>query len=165
MRSSIKSLCTEEVRQRAIASTCPVLYELLVACKSMLPLVQESHAGIAESDSIIQHAERAIARAESELNRGWKKHPLQKSGFFGRLGNHYDFEIQVEKVQERVRTYRCVGRDRVGRQVIVQIEKDEEPLSFVTGGSIFFRGKIQDHRLLHGEPITYIEATSGVLNV
>ena len=140
MRSSIKSLCTEEVRQRAIASTYPVLYELLVACKSMLPLLQENHAGMSESEPIIQHAERAIARAESELNRGWKKHPLQKSGFFGRLGNHYDFEIQVEKVQERVRTYRCVGRDRVGRQVIVQIEKDRRTAFLCDRRKHFFQG-------------------------
>jgi hypothetical protein len=160
MLSSTKPLCTEEVRQKAIASTCPVLYELLEVCKSVLPLIKET-----QNDPLIRDAERAIARAESELNRGWKKHPLHNAGFFGRLGNHYDFEIRVDKVQERVRAYRCVGRDRMGRLVTVQIQKGEEPLSFEAGESIFFRGKIQDHSLLHGEPVTCIEATSGVLKV
>ena len=165
MHSSIKPLYTEEVRLKAIASTYPVLYDLLEMCKSMLPLIRENHAGLPENDPIIQGAERAIARAENELNRGWKKHPLHNSGFFGRLGNHYDFEIHVDKIQERVRAYHCVGRDRMGRLVIVQIQKDEEPLPFQAGENMFFRGKVLEHRLLHGEPVTYIEATSGVLKV
>jgi hypothetical protein len=165
MSSSAKPIVSEEVRQRAIASTYPVLYDLLESCKSMLSLFQENQACTPENASIIQDAERAIARAERELNRGWKKHPLQKSGFFGRLGNHYDFEIHVDKIQERVRSYRCVGRDRVGRLVIVRIDRDEEPFPIEPGGSIFFRGKVEDHRLLHGEPVTYIEATSGILKV
>ena len=165
MHSSIKPINTDEVRQRAIASTYPALYDLLEVCKSMLPLIRANHTGRPEIDPLIQGAEQAIARAESELNRGWKKHPLHNAGFFGRLGNHYDFEIHVDKVQQRVRTYRCIGRDRLGRLVIVQIRKDEELLCFEAGESIFFRGKVQDHRLLHGEPVTYIEATSGVLKV
>ncbi|MDD2337901.1 MAG: hypothetical protein PHD01_15165 [Geobacteraceae bacterium] len=165
MHSSTKPVYTEKVRQRAISSTYPVLYDLLEVCKSMLPLIKETHPGTPENDSIVKDAERAIARAESELNRGWKKHPLHNAGYFGRLGNHYDFEIHVDKVQDRVRAYRCVGRDRMGRLVIVQIQRDEEPLPFEAGESMFFRGKVQAHRLLYGEPVTYIEATSGVLKV
>lgn len=162
MHSSVKPINTDEVRQRAIASTYPALYELLEVCKSMLPLIRENQP---DNEPLIEGAERAIARAESELNRGWKKHPLHNAGFFGRLGNHYDFEIHVDKVQNRVRTYRCIGRDRLARLVIVQIQKDEELLCIEPGGNIFFRGKVQDHRLLHGEPVTYIEATSGILKV
>ncbi len=165
MSSSSKPIYTEEVRQSAIASTYPVLYDLLEVCKSMLPLLKASHAGTPELDSLLQSAEGAIARAENELNRGWKKHPLQKSGFFGRVGNHYDFEIHLSKVQERVRIFRCEGRDRVGRMVIVRIAKHEEPLSLESGEAIFFRGKVQDHRVLHGEPVTFIEVTSGVLKI
>jgi hypothetical protein len=165
MSSALKPLYNEEVRQKAIASTYPVLNDLLEVCKSMLPLFKENLSSLPGSDAIIHDAERAISRAEGELNRGWKKHPLHKAGFFGRIGNHYDFEIHVDKVQERVRTYRCIGRDRVGRLIVVQIQKEEESLSFDAGENIFFRGKIQDHRLLHGEPVTYIEATSGVLKV
>jgi hypothetical protein len=165
MRSSSKPIYPEEVRQTAIAASYPVLYDLLESCKSLLPLCRESHAGTPESDSIIQAAERAIIHAEKELNRGWKKHPLQKSGFFGRVGNHYDFEIHLGKVQERVKIYRCEGRDRVGRAVIVRIVKSEEPLSLDSGETIFFRGKVRDHRLLQSEPVTFIDATSGVLKI
>lgn len=162
MRSSSKPIYTEEVRQSAIASSYPVLYDLLEACKSLLPLCK---AGTPESDSIIQAAEKAILRAEKELNRGWKKHPLQKSGFFGRVGNHYDFEIHLGKVQERVKIYRCEGRDRVGRMVIVRIVKGEELPLLEPGMTIFFRGKVRDHRLFHGEPVTFIDVTSGVIKI
>jgi hypothetical protein len=165
MRSSTKPIYTEEVRQSAMASSYPVLYDLLEACKSMLSLCKEGHAGTPGSDSILQSVERAITRAENELNRGWKKHPLQKSGFFGRMGNHYDFEIHLSKVQERQKIYRCEGRDRVGRLVVVRIVKDEEPLSLESGETIFFRGKIADHRLFHSEPVTFIDVTSGVLKI
>jgi len=162
MRSSSKPVYPEEVRQSAIASSYPALYDLLESCKSLLPLCK---AGTPESDSIVQAAEKAILRAEKELNRGWKKHPLQKSGFFGRVGNHYDFEIHLGKIQERMKIYRCEGRDRVGRMVIVRIVKDEEPLSLEPGVTIFFRGKVRDHRLFHSEPVTFIDATSGVIKI
>jgi hypothetical protein len=165
MRSTSKPICPEELRETAIASSYPVLYDLLESCKTMLPLLKESHAATPELDSLVQSAEKAIARAERELNRGWKKHPLQKSGFFGRVGNHYDFEIHLNKVHERVKIFRCEGRDRVGRVVVVRIMKQEEPFSFESGETIFFRGKIRDHRLLHGEPVTFIDATSGVLKL
>jgi len=162
MRSSSKPALPEEVRRSAIASSCPALYDLVESCKSLLPLCK---AGTPGSDSIIQAAEKAILRAEKELNRGWKKHPLQKSGFFGRLGNHYDFEIHLGKIQERMKIYRCEGRDRVGRMVIVRIMKGEEPLSLAPGVTIFFRGKIRDHRLFQSEPVTFIDATSGVIKI
>ncbi|RQW88494.1 MAG: hypothetical protein EHM79_05575 [Geobacter sp.] len=165
MSRALKPLYNEEVRKKAIASTYPVINDLLEVCKSMLPLFRENLSGLPGSDTVIHDAERAISRAESELNRGWKRHPLHKAGFYGRIGNHYDFEIHVDKVQERVRSYRCLGRDRVGRLVIVQIRKGEEPLLFEAGDSIFFRGQVQDHRLLHGEPGTYIEATTDILNI
>lgn len=165
MRSSSKPVYSEAVRQSAIASSNPALYDLLESCKSLLPLCKECHAGTPEKDSIIQAAEKAILHAEKELNRGWKKHPLQKSGFFGRVGNHYDFEIHLGKIQERMKIYRCEGRDRVGRMVIVRIGKGEEPLSLDPGVTIFFRGKIRDHRLFHGEPVTFIDATSGVIKL
>jgi len=165
MRSSSKPVFPEEVRLSAIASSYPVLYALLESCKSLLPLCKGGHAGTPEGDAIIQAAEKAILRAEKELNRGWKKHPLQKSGFFGRVGNHYDFEIHLGKIQERMKLYRCEGRDRVGRMVIVRIVKGEEPLSLESGVTIFFRGKVRDHRLLHSEPVTFIDATSGVIKI
>ncbi len=156
-------ISTEEARQNLTASTYVVLSALLDACKSMLPLVQKGHAGTVEGDAIIRQAERAITRAEQ--SRGWKKPFQQKSGFFGRVGNHYDFEIHVSRIQERVHIYRYEGRDRVGRLVVVRVRKDEEPLSLEAGDLIFFRGKVHDHRLFHGEPVTYIDATSGILKV
>ncbi|HOP40355.1 MAG TPA: hypothetical protein PLI53_04860 [Geobacteraceae bacterium] len=165
MRGSTQLMYTEEVRQSIIAATYPVLYTLLQASKSMLQLVRESHAGTPEGDAVIEGAEKAIANAEDELQKGWKKHPHHKSGFFGRVGNHYDFEIHVVKVQERIRIFRCEGRDKVGRTVMVRIKKMDEPISIKADDTIFFRGKIRDHRLFHGEPVTYIDATSGILKV
>ncbi|MDD2318420.1 MAG: hypothetical protein PHO83_00030 [Geobacteraceae bacterium] len=165
MQDPTKPMSAEEVRQGETAATNSVLAALLKACRSMLPLVQECHAGTSAGDSIIRQAERAIARAESEIKRGWKKHPQQKSGFFGRIGNHYDFEIHVSKTQERVHIYRYEGHDRVGRMVVVRVKKQEEPLSLEVGDLVFLRGKVQDHRLFHGEPVTYIDATSGILKI
>lgn len=165
MRGSTQMISSEEERQGAFVADCAVLTALLQACRSMLPLVRESHAGSAEGDAIIKDAERAIASAEAALQKGWKKHPQQKSGFYGKVGNHYDFEIQVIKLQERVRIIRCEGRDKLGRMLVIRIRKTDEPLSFQVGDTIFFRGKIRDHRMFHGEPVTYIDATSGILRV
>ena len=162
MSSSSKPVYPEEVRRSAIASSYPVLYDLLESCKSLLSLCT---AGTPESVSIIQSAEKAILRAEKELNRGWKKHPLQKSGFFGRVGNHYDFEINLGKIQERMKIYRCEGRDRVGRLVIVRIVKGEELPCLEPGVTFFFRGKVRDHRLFHSEPVTFIDVTSGIIKI
>lgn len=165
MRGSTQVNYTEEERQNVFVADCSVLVALLQACRSMLPLVRESHAGTPPGEAIIKDAERAIASAEAALQKGWKKNPQRKSGFFGRVGNHYDFEIHIIKLQERVRIYRCEGRDKLGRILVVRIRKTDEPLSFQVGDTIFFRGKIRDHRVFHGEPVTYIDATSGILTV
>ena len=109
-------------------------------------------------------AERVIARAERESLRLWGAMP-PKSGFFGRVGNHYDFEITVKKVYERARHYRLEGRDRLGRRVIIRVKKDEDPFSISAGETIFFRGRILAHRALFGAPVNYIEATSGVIKI
>jgi hypothetical protein len=131
----------------------------------MLPLVRAHCAGTEEGDAAIQAAERAIARAEKESHRSRKGHSRQKSGFFGRIGNHYDFAISVARVQERLRFYRLEGSDRLGRRVIVRVRKGDEPFSVEGGTSVFFRGRVLAHRTLFREPVTYIEATSGVLKV
>ena len=109
-------------------------------------------------------AERASERAENQSLRLWGAMP-PKSGFFGRVGNHYDFEIVVKRVYERTRHYRVEGRDRLGRRVIIRVHKDENEFSVSPGETILFRGRILTHRALFGAPVNYIEATSGVVTV
>jgi hypothetical protein len=130
----------------------------------MLPLVRHHYAGTPDGDPVIMAAERAIERAENQSLRLWGAMP-PKSGFFGRVGNHYDFEIVVKRVYERVRHYRVEGRDRLGRRVIIKVRKDENEFSVFAGETIFFRGRMLAHRALFGAPVNYIEATSGVMKV
>lgn len=138
---------------------------LLEACKAMLPLVRRHCAGTLEGDPVIQAAERAVAKAERESPRSWKGHAQQKSGYFGRIGNHYDFEISVIRVRERLRFYRLEGLDRLGRRVVIRVNKGEESPSLEEGAAVFLRGRVLAHRSLFGEPVTYIEATSAVMKV
>jgi hypothetical protein len=139
------------------------LSALLDACHSMLPLVREHRDEAPETDALIRKAERALVRAERELIKGQRRKLKQRSNFFGRVGNHYDFEITVSKIQERVSIYRCEGWDKAGRMVVVRIGKDKDLPSLEIGDCIFFRGKIREHRLFHGEAVTYIDVTSGIL--
>lgn len=165
MGEATKSITTGELPESSPVKELPSISVLLEACKAMLPLVRRHCAGTQEGDSIIQSAERAIARAERESTRSWKGHPQQKSGFFGRIGNHYDFEISVLRVRERLRFYRLEGLDRLGRRVVVRVKKGEEALSLEGGESVFLRGRVLAHRTLFGEPVTYIEATSGFMKM
>lgn len=165
MGEATRSISAAVQREGASGRVNPALTALLEACRSMLPLVRAHCAGTEEGDAAISAAERAIARAEKELPRSWKGHAPAKSGFFGRIGNHYDFAVLVARVQERQRFYRLEGTDRLGRRVIVRVRKGDEPLTLEAGASVFFRGKVLAHRTMFGEPVTYIEATSGVLKV
>ena len=165
MGDATKSITGGELPESSPARVSPSVSALLEACKAMLPLVRRHCAGTQEGDSVIQAAERAIARAERGSPRSWKGHPQQKSGFFGRIGNHYDFEISVVRVRERLRFYRLEGSDRLGRRVVIRVKKGEESPSFEGGESVFLRGRVLAHRTLFGEPVTYIEATSGVMKV
>lgn len=165
MGEATRSIPAGEQREIATARANPTLTALLAACRTMLSLVSKHCAGTEEGDAAISAAERAIARAEKEFPRTWKGHAQPKSGFFGRIGNHYDFAVSVARVHERLRFYRMEGSDRLGRRVIVRVRKGDEPLSVDGGASVFFRGKVLAHRTLFGEPVTYIEATSGVLKV
>jgi hypothetical protein len=163
MGHALKSIPDGEgSRSTAVAS--PLVASLLESCKAMLPLVRQHYADTPAGDSVILAAERVIARAERESLRLWGAMP-PKSGFFGRVGNHYDFEITVKKVYERARHYRMEGRDRLGRRVIIRVKKDEDPFSISAGETVFFRGRILAHRALFGAPVNYIEATSGVIKV
>lgn len=163
MGHALKDINTGEgARGPAVAS--PVLAELLEACKAMLPLVREYCAGVEGVDAVVGNAERAIERAENNSLRHWGAMP-PKSGFFGRIGNHYDFEITVKRMHERTRHYRIEGRDRLGRRVIIRVVKNEEGLSVTAGEVIFFRGRILAHRALFGAPVNYIEVTSGVIKL
>ena len=163
MGHALKDINTGE-GSRGPAVSSPVVAELLEACKAMLPLVRGYCAGVEGVDAVVGNAERAIERAESDSLRHWGAMP-PKSGFFGRVGNHYDFEITVKRTHERTRHYRIEGRDRLGRRVIIRVVKDEEGLSVTAGEVIFFRGRILAHRALFGAPVNYIEATSGVVKL
>ena len=163
MGHALKSISDAE-GSRSAAGASPLLVALLESCKAMLPLVRQHYADTPAGDPVIVAAERVIARAERESLRLWGVMP-PKSGFFGRVGNHYDFEITVKKVHERVRHYRMEGRDRLGRRVIIRLKKDENEFSISSGETIFFRGRVLAHRALFGAPVNYIEATSGVIKV
>lgn len=165
MGEATRSIPAREERESVPARVSHSQSALLEACRAMLPLVRAHCAGTGEGDAAISAAERAIARAEKEFPRSWKGHAQPKSGFFGRIGNHYDFSISVARVQERLRFYRLEGSDRLGRRVVVRVRKGDEPLSAEGGASVFLRGRVLAHRTLFGEPVTYIEATSGVLKV
>lgn len=163
MGHALKSIPDGEGSRSAVVAS-PLLAALLESCKAMLPLVRQHYADTPAGDPVIMAAERVIARAERESLRLWGVMP-PKSGFFGRVGNHYDFEITVKKVHERARHYRMEGRDRLGRNVIIRVKKDEDPFSISAGETIFFRGRILAHRALFGAPVNYIEATSGVIKI
>src|SRR5512138_2012373 len=106
MGEATKSIIGGELSGRSPARVKPSVSALLEACKAMLPLVRRHCSGSEEGDTVIQAAERAIARAERQSPRSWKGHTQQKSGYFGRIGNHYDFEISIVRVRERLRFYR-----------------------------------------------------------
>lgn len=163
MGHAVKNISPDE-GSRSAAVSSPLMDALLESCKAMLPLVCRHYAGTPEGESVIMAAERAIERAENQSLRLWGAMP-PKSGFFGRVGNHYDFEIVVKRVYERTRHYRVEGRDRLGRRVIIRVHKDENEFSVSPGETILFRGRILTHRALFGAPVNYIEATSGVVTV
>lgn len=152
----------EDSRNAAVAS--PIVAALVESCKAMLPLVRQHCAGTPAGDSVIKAAVQAIARAENESVRSWVGVP-PKSAFFGRVGNHYDFEITIGKVLERARHYRLEGRDRLGRRVIIRVNKDENEVSVSAGDTVFFRGRVLAHRALFGDAVNYFEAISGVMKV
>jgi len=164
MAVSSKKITGEE-SGRQHDSHFPLVQSLLETCRAMLPLVRRHCDGDPDAEAILQAAERVIVRGDRETSNARKGSQLQRHGFFGRIGNHYDFEIVLASVREKQWIIRCEGQDRQGRKIIVRVKKGDEPFAAHVGGSIFFRGRVIAHRTLFGEPVTHIEATSGVLNV
>lgn len=138
---------------------------LLESCRAMLPLVRSHCAADAEAQEIMKAAEKAVVRAERELRQAAKGGLQHRQSYFGRLGNHYDFEMLLSSVREKEWFIRCEGQDRQGRKMVIRVKKGEEPLTAAAGDTIFFRGRVIAHRALFGEPVTHIEVTSGVLKI
>lgn len=163
MELASKLTPVEKAYHLSNAGLRPVLNALMESCRLMLPTVRQQLAGTAEGDEMIHAAERALARAEQEMRKPQKGGLLQKHGYFGRIGNHYDFEVSVLSVQVKDQFIRCEGEDRQGRRMVVRVKKDDESFTAMQGDTIFFRGRIMSHRPLFGMPVTHIEVTSGVM--
>jgi hypothetical protein len=152
------------VRKSHVAGVHPLLLELLELCRDMVPLVQQGFGDTEAGFRLVSDAERVIARTEREIQRQLAVPTRQKSSFFGRVGNHYDFEVTVYKVLQRQHFCRIEGRDRIGRRMVVRVATDEEVL-VSPGETVMFRGRVKAHRAIFGEPVTCIETTSGVMRV
>lgn len=137
-------------------------YALLEVCRQMLPLVRSGYGDTSEGERLVGAAEQVITRTECELQQQRAVPVRQRSGYFGRVGNHYDFEITLFKVLQRQKFSRLEGRDRPGRRIAVRLNIDEDSPAVRPGETVFFRGRVKSHRFLLGEPVTYIEATSQV---
>lgn len=141
-----------------------LLNSLMEVCCQLLPLVQRELGESPDGILLVGNAQRVIAKVERYLQV--QAAPVrQRSGYFGRVGNHYDFEITLFNVLQRQRFWRLEGRDRLGRRIAVRLEHDEDRIHVARGEVVYFRGKIKAHRFLFGEPVTYIEATSQVISL
>jgi hypothetical protein len=165
MTISSKKKAGEEHSGSFLEPGSSLLPALLESCRAMLPLVSRHCAGDADAEAIIKAAERVIDRAEREARHTLKGGLQHRHGFFGRLGNHYDFEITISSVREKELIIRCEGQDRQGRRMVARIRKGDESLDAEAGDTIFFRGRVIAHRALFGEPVTHIEVTSGVMKI
>lgn len=165
MELATRQTPAEKARSRAASNLQPVVAALIESCRSMLPIVRRQLAGAADGDEMIRAVEEVVARAEREMIKAQSSGLLQKHGYFGRIGNHYDFEVAVLSVQDKDQFIRCEGADRQGRKMVIRVKKGDEPFAATTGDTIFFRGRIVSHRPLFGVPVTHIEATSGVMKL
>lgn len=165
MELASKQTPAEKTRFRSVNNMQPVVYALIESCRSMLPIVRQQLAGTAHGDEMIRVVEEAIARAEREMLKAQNSGLPHKLGYFGRVGNHYDFEVAVLNVQDKDQFIRCEGADRQGRKLVIRVKKGDEPFAATTGDTIFFRGRIVSHRPLFGVPVTHIEVTSGVMKL
>ncbi len=165
MSVSPKKVTVEDGRSTQQESHLPLIQALLDTCRAMLPFVQVHSSGDAHAEAIIKAAERVMDRAEREARHSYKGGIQHRHGFFGRVGNHYDFEIVLASVREKDWILRCEGQDRQGRKMVVRVKKGDEPFDAEAGDTVFFRGRVIAHRALFGEPVTHIEVTSGVMKI
>lgn len=165
MGVSSKKISVEDGSRSIHESQTSLVQSLLETCRAMLPLVYRHCAGDADAEAIIKAAEKVLVRADREARQTPKGGLQQRQGFFGRVGNHYDFEILLSSVREKEWLIRCEGQDRQGRKMVVRVKKGEEPFAAEAGDTIFLRGRVIAHRALFGDPVTHIEVTSGVLKI
>jgi hypothetical protein len=84
------------------------------------------------------------------------------SSFFGKIGWHYDFLITVNKMHVLGSVVYLEGIDRSGRNVLLYVPDQEEPVDVDAGETIVIRGKVSAHDSVFEVPFTFIEATSGI---
>ncbi len=84
----------------------------------------------------------------------------KNAGCFGKIGNHYDFEIKIDGMHQWGGRFYFEGQDRAERRMLIGAMEQEESVSIEAGESILFRGRVLAHDTLFGVPFTYIEATS-----
>jgi hypothetical protein len=84
------------------------------------------------------------------------------SSFFGKIGWHYDFLITIIKLHVWGSIVYFEGSDRSGRNVLLYVPDQEEPVKVETGVTIVVRGKVSAHDTFFEVPFTFIEATSGI---
>ncbi len=84
------------------------------------------------------------------------------SSFFGKIGWHYDFLITIDKLHVWGPMFFFEGTDRSGRNVLLYVPDQEEPVEADAGEKIVVRGKVSAHDIIFEVPFTVIEATSGI---